>query len=85
MHGRLGDLGAIDVRYDVAVSTACSALDNVVVDTTETAQKCVEHLRKNNLGRMTFVILDQIEHLRASATSKIAVPDGAQRLFDLVK
>eukprot|EP01113_Clastostelium_recurvatum_P039386 TRINITY_DN6002_c0_g1_i1.p1 TRINITY_DN6002_c0_g1~~TRINITY_DN6002_c0_g1_i1.p1 ORF type:complete len:1300 (-),score=349.43 TRINITY_DN6002_c0_g1_i1:26-3889(-) len=85
VHGRLGDLGAIDVWYDVAVSTACSALDNVVVDTTETAQKCVEHLRKNNLGRMTFVILDQIEHLRGSATSKIAVPEGAQRLFDLVK
>lgn len=35
--GRLGDLGAIDKEYDVAVSTACGPLDNVVVDTTKTA------------------------------------------------
>ena len=39
--GRLGDLGAIDQRYDVAVSTACGALDNIVCRSTEDAQVCV--------------------------------------------
>jgi hypothetical protein len=38
VHGRLGDLGAIDARYDVAVSTACPALDYIVVETTSDAQ-----------------------------------------------
>ena len=33
--GRLGDLGSIDPKYDVAISTACGGLDNIVVDTTE--------------------------------------------------
>lgn len=39
IYGRLGDLGAIDAKYDVAVTTACPQLDNIVVDTTETGQK----------------------------------------------
>ena len=38
VYGRLGDLGAIDARYDVAVSTACPALDYIVVETTSDAQ-----------------------------------------------
>ena len=78
IHGRLGDLGVIESKYDVAVTTACPALDNIVVDTTETGQKwyvferifllfadgwlySIEHLRKHNLGRATFIILDKIE------------------------
>ena len=38
--GRLGDLGAIDGRYDVAISTAAAGqLDTVLVDTVDTAQR----------------------------------------------
>ncbi|KAK9670903.1 Structural maintenance of chromosomes protein 4, partial [Basidiobolus ranarum] len=33
IHGRLGNLGVIDDKYDVAISTACPSLDNIVVDT----------------------------------------------------
>ena len=52
-------MGAIDEKYDVAISTACGALDNIVVDTMDTAVKCVEFLRKNNLGVATFIGLDK--------------------------
>ena len=44
--GRLGDLGAIDKKYDVAVSTACSGLNTVLVDTAETGKACIEYLRR---------------------------------------
>lgn len=44
--GCAGDLGAIDAKYDVAVSTAVGALDYIVVETTSDAQRCVEYLRK---------------------------------------
>ncbi len=43
--GRLGDLGTIADKYDVAVSTACGALNNVVVENTAVAQRCCDHLR----------------------------------------
>ena len=34
--GRLGSLGSIAPEYDVAISTACGALDNIVVRNTST-------------------------------------------------
>jgi chromosome segregation ATPase len=57
IYGRLGDLGAIDAKYDVAISTACPGLDYIVVETTNSAQACVELLRRRNLGIATFMIL----------------------------
>ncbi len=55
-----GDLGAIDQKYDVAISTACGPLDFVVVDTIETASKCVQFLKRNNVGSTTFIALDKV-------------------------
>lgn len=60
LHGRLGDLGAIDERYDVAITTACGALNWLVVDTTEGGQACISYLRKHKLGVARFIILDKV-------------------------
>lgn len=81
-HGRLGNLGAIDQKYDVAISTACGALDNFVTDTVEAGQQCIEYLRKTNMGRGNFICLDK---LRSRDLSEIQTPENAPRLFDLVK
>lgn len=81
-HGRLGNLGTIDEQYDVAISTACSALENMVVDTVEAGQQCIEHLRKNNLGRANFILLDR---LAEKDLSPITTPEDVPRLFDLIK
>ncbi|XXH02111.1 Structural maintenance of chromosomes protein 4 [Hypoxylon texense] len=80
--GRLGNLGMIDERYDVAISTACPALDNFVTDTVETGQQCIEYLRKTNLGRGNFICLDK---LRVRDLQPIQTPENAPRLFDLIK
>lgn len=81
-HGRLGNLGAIDQKYDVAISTACPSLDNLVVDSVETGQQCIDYLRKNNLGRANIICLDR---LAQRDLSPMDTPEGAPRLFDLVK
>ncbi|BFZ56271.1 Structural maintenance of chromosomes protein 4 [Savitreella phatthalungensis] len=81
-HGRLGDLGRIDEMYDVAISTACPQLDNIVVETVETGQQCIEHLRKNNLGRAMFILLDRLPN---RDLSRVDTPENAPRLFDLVE
>ncbi|CAG4968620.1 unnamed protein product [Parnassius apollo] len=83
--GRLGDLGGIDARYDVAISTCCGALDNIVVDTVETAQSCVEYLKRNDIGRATFIALDKQQHLVSQYERRSTYPENAPRLFDLVK
>lgn len=81
-HGRLGNLGTIDQKYDVAISTACGALDNFVTDTVEAGQQCIEYLRKNNLGRGNFICLDK---MRSRDLAAIQTPENAPRLFDLVQ
>ncbi|KAJ1988089.1 Structural maintenance of chromosomes protein 4 [Dimargaris cristalligena] len=82
IHHRLGSLGVIDDQYDVAISTACPSLDNIVVADVPAAQKCIEHLRKNNLGRAVFVVLKQ---LTARPTPTPDTPEGVPRLFDLIQ
>ncbi|XP_075986320.1 structural maintenance of chromosomes 4-like protein gluon [Anticarsia gemmatalis] len=83
--GRLGDLGGIDAKYDVAISTCCGALENIVVDTVETAQACVEHLKRHDIGRATFIALDKQQHLMQHIQRSAHYPENAPRLFDLVK
>ena len=81
MCGRLGDLGSIDPKYDVAVSTAADMLDHVVVETAQGGQKCIEFLRAKNLGRANFIVLDQVK----KAKGKPQTPDNAPRLLDLIE
>lgn len=85
MFGRLGDLGAIDAKYDVAISTACGPLDNIVVDTVNCAQWCIEYLKQHNVGRGVFIALEKQEHLRDRAESRIQTPENVHRLYDLIK
>ncbi|KAK9989099.1 hypothetical protein SO802_029338 [Lithocarpus litseifolius] len=81
----MGDLGAIDAKYDVAISTACPGLDYIVVETTGAAQACVELLRRETLGVATFMILEkQVEYL-PKLKEKVSMPEGVPRLFDLIK
>lgn len=70
--GRLGDLGAIDEKYDGAVSTACGPLDYVVVDTVDTAQKCIQYLKQHSLGVASFIALEkQVSRLIISCIQSI--------------
>ncbi|KAL4568471.1 hypothetical protein LXL04_024084 [Taraxacum kok-saghyz] len=85
IYGRMGDLGAIDAKYDVAVSTACGGLDYIVVETTAAAQACVDMLRKNNLGVATFMILEKQANHMSRMKEKVSTPEGVPRLFDLIK
>ncbi|XP_060761829.1 structural maintenance of chromosomes protein 4 [Neoarius graeffei] len=82
--GRLGDLGAIDEKYDIAISSSCGALDNIVVDTIDTAQKCVTFLKAQNIGVATFIGLDKMKVWERNI-SAISTPENIPRLFDMVK
>ncbi|KAJ7084309.1 RecF/RecN/SMC [Mycena belliarum] len=81
-HGRLGSLGTIPDKYDVAISTACSGLHHMVVDRVEQAQNCIQYLRDQKLGRATFSVL---EKLKSDGMGKISTPENVPRLFDLVQ
>lgn len=63
--GRLGDLGGIDAKYDIAISTACGRLDNIVTDTYDTATAAIKALKQHNVGRANFIPLNRMEHWRS--------------------
>lgn len=81
--GRLGDLATIADEYDIAVSTACSSLDYIVVKTTAGAGQCLEFLRKYDLGRASFICLDKLA--KGAHDRTVETPEGAPRLFDLIR
>lgn len=81
-HGRLGDLGTIDDKYDVAITTACPSLNNIVVDNVEVGQQCIEHLKRNNLGRANFLLLDK---LSGADINHVKTPEDVPRLLDLIR
>ncbi|CAD5234403.1 unnamed protein product [Bursaphelenchus xylophilus] len=85
VYGRLGDLGGIDEKYDVAISTGCGPLDNIVVDSVETGQQCLEFMKRNRLPNATFIALDKQQNFWSKINAKPTTPEGVSRLFDLVQ
>lgn len=83
-YGRLGDLAQIDDAYDTAISTACNALDSMVVETVETAQTCIDYLRKNRLGYANFICLNKLRNFNLAPIQTPGNPATVRRLFDLI-
>lgn len=83
-YGKLGDLGTIDEKYDIAVSTAAPGLDSMVVETVETAQACIDYLRKNKLGYANFICLNKLRNYDLSPITVPGDPSKIKRLFDLI-
>lgn len=77
--GRLKDIGIVDLKYELALKASCFRLNNIVVDTTKTAEKCIEIIKKNNLQRSTFIILDKLKDI------PILVKKSLPYMFELVK
>lgn len=83
VYGRLGDLGSISPTYDVAVTTACAQLNDIVVASVESAQKCIEFLRQRKLGRARFICLNKMATPKSGSFTN---PNNlVSRLYDLIE
>ena len=61
-HGVLANIIKTPKEYETAIEMALgAALQNIVTDTEQDAKKLVEHLRKNNLGRASFLPLASVK------------------------
>ena len=61
-HGVLANLIFVPKEYETAIETAIgSYLQNIVTDTEEDAKKIIEYLRKNNLGRASFLPISSVK------------------------
>ena len=85
--GRLGDLGSVDSKYDIAVSSSAGGrLDYIVVETANQATELIEFIRSKQLGRVNLIALDKIQqNFSEKSNARFNCPDNrCQRLFDLI-
>ncbi len=62
MHGVLANVIEVPESYQTAIEMCLGAsLQNIVTETEEDAKKLVEHLRKNNLGRASFLPIASVK------------------------
>jgi len=62
MHGVLANIISVPKEYETAIEmTLGQTLQNIVTDTEEDAKKLIEHLRKNNLGRASFLPIASVK------------------------
>ena len=62
MHGVLANLISVDKKYETAIEMCLGAsLQNIVTENEQDAKKLVEYLRKNNLGRASFLPITTVK------------------------
>lgn len=62
MHGVLANIIEVPDELETAIEMCLGAsLQNIVTDTEDDAKKLVEHLRKNNLGRASFLPIASVK------------------------
>ena len=79
MNGVLANLIEVPEEYQTAIEMCLGAsLQNIVTDTEEDAKRLVAHLRKNNLGRASFLPISSVrgkklEHIRGNEKGVIGI------------
>ena len=62
MHGVLANIIDVPEQYQTAIEMSLGmSLQNIVTDTEQDAKRLVEHLRKNNLGRASFLPIASVK------------------------
>lgn len=62
MHGVLANIISVPTEYETAIEMCLGAsLQNIVTETEEDAKRLIEHLRKNNLGRVSFLPITSVK------------------------
>lgn len=63
------------------MSTACPALNFLVVDEVKQGEACLAYLKQQNVGRANIYVLEKL----GKSIPSVNTPENAPRLFDLVK
>lgn len=86
MNGVLANLISVDKKYETAIEMCLGlALQNIVTDTEEDAKRLVEHLRKNKLGRASFLPVSSIRGKKIDRIIKNSTEGVIGVASDLVK
>ncbi len=86
MNGVLSNLIKVDKQYETAIEMSLgSAIQNIVTDSEEDAKRLVEYLRKNNLGRATFLPITSVKGKKLDKINSKNIDGVIGIASDLVK
>ncbi len=85
--GVVADIIKVEIKYETAIETALGgSIQNIVTDNENTAKETIEYLKKNKLGRATFLPLSSIANKTGFNNEKVFLEKGVLGLAcDLVK
>ena len=86
MHGVLANIISVPKEYETAIEmTLGQTLQNIVTDTEEDAKKLIEYLRKNSLGRASFLPIASVKGKKVDKLIKNNLSGVIGIASDLVK
>ena len=86
IHGTIAELAEVDDEYETATNVAAGhRMQSIVVDSDSVASECINYLKKNKLGRATFLPLNRMTDGRPRGKAILASKSSLGFAIDLVK
>ena len=86
VHGVLANLLLVEEKYQIAIEMALGqAMQNIVTDTEKEAKRLIEYLRKNNIGRASFLPISEIKRKKLDKINLKGINGVLGVASDLVK
>jgi len=86
VHGTVAELAEVEEKYSTALNVAAGQrMQSIIVDSDEVAASCISMLKKNKLGRATFLPLSKMIDGRPRGKAIMASKDAVGFAIDLIK
>ncbi|UCE80260.1 MAG: chromosome segregation protein SMC [Methanobacteriota archaeon] len=86
IHGTVAELADVHEEYETALNIAAgSRMQSIVVDDDQVAAACITYLKKNKLGRSTFLPLNKMLDGRPRGKAMMASKNSIGFAIDLVR
>lgn len=86
IHGTVAELAEVDKEYETALNVAAGGrMQALVVDDDEVASQAIEYLKRNRLGRVTFLPLSKMRDGRPRARAIMIEKDCIGYAIDLIR
>jgi chromosome segregation protein len=85
IHGTIAELADVDPKYEVALNVAAGGrMQSIVVDDDQVASDAINYLKRNDLGRATFLPLNKMLDGRPRGKALLAEKEAAGFAIDLI-
>ncbi|MBU2560153.1 chromosome segregation protein SMC, partial [archaeon] len=86
IYGPISELGKVNTRYSRALEVAAGrGTEFIVVEDAKTAEACINHLKKNKVGRATFLPLKNLKDVKPTEKARQLAKQSHGFAFELVE